>query len=442
VFVFSRRAIQRCLDELRKVLSIDQLEGLVERLNRLGSGRFAASWEACLLHSLSRVGAVSHEASLPSNRKPDVWFTYPGDNTLGFIADITAISDEGLHNANPVQDLSRELVRLARTAGLDPNHLRYDVRGQQDGPYGFQKAKLRLPSQAELPDFLNARILPFLESIRDHRMSQHQIAIEQGDISLTISYDASQRFGGGHHLAYDVALSPKKNPLWNRLVEKASQLEGADSIAHIGIIACDAGCSLFHRTAALGTFTVLEVIQQFFSEHPGVSFVLLLSVKNTGPLDAHKRTFEMHPAFYSPSEDSDTLRLRTTLADAVARLPKPVLDSSNAYIQCRETGYRRGHFGGHTLSRNFVKISARTVLEMLAGRTTASELNEAHDWRPIAEQGSGMVNPFERHLQEGRMITRVRVDAAEDESDDWLTIEFGDPDPAISPFVVKPKSEP
>lgn len=39
------------------------------------------------------------------------------------------------------------------------------------------------------------------------------------------------------------------------------------------------------------------------------------------------------------------------------------------------------------------------------------------------------------------MITRIGVEAAEDESDDWLTIEFWEPDPAISPFAVKPGSK-
>lgn len=69
-------------------------------------------------HSLSRVGTVFHEVPLPGGRKPDISFTYPGENTVGFIADVTAISDEGLHNANPVQDLSQELVRLAHRVGL------------------------------------------------------------------------------------------------------------------------------------------------------------------------------------------------------------------------------------------------------------------------------------------------------------------------------------
>jgi hypothetical protein len=52
-----------------------------------------------------------------------------------------------------------------------------------------------------------------------------------------------------------------------------------------------------------------------------------------------------------------------------------------------------------------------------------------------------MLNPFERNLQQGRMITRIRVDTDEDASDDWITMEFGEPDAQISPFVVKDKSD-
>jgi hypothetical protein len=147
--------------------------------------------------------------------------------------------------------------------GSIQTHFRYEVRGQHDGPYGYQKTKLRLPPQAELLGFLNARILPFLESIRDNRMLQHQITIDEDDISFSICYDVSQRFMSGGYPAYDVALSRKKNPLWNQLVKKASQLDAATSIAPTGIIACDAGCSLFHRTGAFGTFTALDVMQQF-----------------------------------------------------------------------------------------------------------------------------------------------------------------------------------
>jgi hypothetical protein len=39
------------------------------------------------------------------------------------------------------------------------------------------------------------------------------------------------------------------------------------------------------------------------------------------------------------------------------------------------------------------------------------------------------------------MIRRIEVARTDDEDDDWVTIEFGDPDPAIAPFVVKNDSD-
>src|SRR4029077_15820997 len=132
----------------------------------------------------------------------------------------------------------------------------------------YQKTKLQLPPQAEIPSFVAARILPFLESIRDKQMPQHHITIDEDNVAFTISYDVHQRFMGGGYPAYDVALSRKKNPLWTQLVNKATQLAEAASIAPTGIIACDAGCSLFHRTGAFGTFTAPDVMRQFFIEHP------------------------------------------------------------------------------------------------------------------------------------------------------------------------------
>jgi hypothetical protein len=424
VFVFSRRAIQRRIDELGNVLSTSQLEGLVKRINRVGRERFALSWEACLLHALSRVGAVSYEAPLPDWRRPDISFTYPGEDTVGFIADVTAISDEGYHNANPVEILSDELTRLARAVGLDPNHLDWKVGGHQDGAYGFQKTKLRLPPGEEIPVFLNTRILPFLEKIRNEAISKDEMSIEDDRVSLTICYDVSQRFMGGGHLAYNVALSLKKNPLWTKLVNKADHFKRAAEIAPFGIIACDGGCSLFHRKSTFGTFTCDDIIWKFFREKPFVSFVLLLSTRDIDPFPRYERTFRIEQSFYSPRQEAETSRLRAVLADALARLPKPVLDPLNAYIQCREDSYRCGRFGVYHVTGTSVKISARTILELLAGRRTPSEINES----------------FERRLQQGRMITGIRVEKSEDESDDdRLIIEFGEPDPAISPFVVKPK---
>jgi hypothetical protein len=422
------------------VLSADQAEQLVRRLNQEGRDRLAVSWEVCLLHSLSRVGVVSHEFPLENGRRPDVRFSHSRGSKVEFIADITAISDQGLHEANPIEDFSEELVRLARAAGLDPDHLRYDVRGQHDGPYGFQKTVLCLPPRAEIPAFLQARVLPFFEEIRDRGLTQYKLTIKEDRISITISYGVSQRYMGGGYPSYNIAQSLKKNPLWNQLKNKASQLSAAASFAPAGIIVCDGGCLLLQDRNGTGTFPSSAIICKFLKENSFISFVLLLRVREVNASSHHgPRCYELTSDFFSLRQSTEILQIQRTFSDAVAKLPRPVLDPCNAYIQCREKGYRHGHLGGYTLSRSLVRISARALLEVFAGRLTASEFNEVHGWRPLAGQGRGVINPFERCLAEGRMITQVRVEATEDESDDWLTIQFGDPDPAISPFLVKRK---
>jgi hypothetical protein len=218
--------------------------------------------------------------------------------------------------------------------------------------------------------------------------------IENHGSSFTVFYDSSQRGSMQRHLSYTAALSKKNNPLWNRLVDKADHLAAAAEIAPFGIIACDGGCSLFHRTAAFGQYTAGDIVQQLLREKPFVSFVLLLRSIDIVPFARYKRTFRIDPVFYSSRQDSDISQLRATLIDAVARLPKPVLDPLNAYIQSREDNYRAGRLGVYHLTGNSVKISARTILELLVGRRTPSEIHES----------------FERLLQQGRMITGIRVE--------------------------------
>lgn len=66
----------------------------------------AAMWEVVILHALSLQSAVATEEPLASGRRPDVRFD---DGRIGFTADITCVSDEGLDEANPNHELSQEI---------------------------------------------------------------------------------------------------------------------------------------------------------------------------------------------------------------------------------------------------------------------------------------------------------------------------------------------
>ena len=84
-----------------------------------------------------------------------------------------------------------------------------------------------------------------------------------------------------------------------------------------------------------------------------------------------------------------------------------------------------------------VRVPSRSLLDLLSGQMMPSEFLAPFEDMGAPTQTKKIPNPFQRAVREGRMITRVRVDPAVNENDDWITFEFGDPDPLVSPFVVK-----
>jgi len=77
------------------------------------------------------------------------------------------------------------------------------------------------------------------------------------------------------------------------------------------------------------------------------------------------------------------------------------------------------------MSGNKIKLSSRTILDLLAGNITYEEFPEAYK------------NYFKRRASEGKLIDEIKIEKAPDEEDDdWLIIEFGEPDAAVSPFKM------
>ena len=104
--VFSRRAIQRLILELQKVLTASQLEGIVDRLNN--TDRLATMWEIVFLSALARIGTLRHEVPLSNGSRPDFEVNDLGTTMVG---DITTVSNAGRHTANLVHYLDGEIRR-------------------------------------------------------------------------------------------------------------------------------------------------------------------------------------------------------------------------------------------------------------------------------------------------------------------------------------------
>ncbi|UPK05656.1 hypothetical protein [Bradyrhizobium sp. 170] len=103
-----------------EVLDHDQCDKTAARLNKPGSDRLAAMWEIIFLYAFGKIGKLTSEQALATGKKPDISFSFLGEAAVGLIADITAVSDDGLDKDNPIQQLSAEIAREAKKAGLPP----------------------------------------------------------------------------------------------------------------------------------------------------------------------------------------------------------------------------------------------------------------------------------------------------------------------------------
>ena len=95
-----------------------------------------------------------------------------------------------------------------------------------------------------------------------------------------------------------------------------------------------------------------------------------------------------------------------------------------------------GFGGGFTIEWPRVKLSATMLMNLLSGRISIEEFNDRHDWTSGSVQSRGRFpNAFERALREGRLPKAIAVESSPDDDDDWLVIDFGLSDAAVSPFT-------
>ena len=84
------------------------------------------------------------------------------------------------------------------------------------------------------------------------------------------------------------------------------------------------------------------------------------------------------------------------------------------------------------MTRNEVRISARELLDLLAGSLDQERFAANHNT-------GGGTNVFSVFRSQGRMITAASVEHRPEEDDDWVILRFEAGDPAVSKFRV-PKS--
>jgi integrase len=206
--IFQPDDIQTWLRENLSVVGPNGTRGQVARLNNRMKMRegISAAWEVAVVRALMQLGEVRFEKPHEDGgSRPDIWFRF-ANSGAEFIADITAISDDGLRAGNQFTELNLILMRMKQKLGIGHLGTRLDVGGREVGTYGDSKTRLALPPNRDLEEFAHRTFLQFLIEVKKDPSLPHGHTVQENGIDVRISYHPdSARFGGGGYDDYTLA---------------------------------------------------------------------------------------------------------------------------------------------------------------------------------------------------------------------------------------------
>jgi hypothetical protein len=455
--IFSRRILQRLIDENASFLTAKQVKKHVVELNNPENECYLAfEWEVVLLNALSKIGKseLAHEKSFEGGtRFADIYFESCNDRTHNFIADITTVSDKGIDKQNPFDALFEGIMYRVAEKGLRKNCFGLEVEaGHQETSGNSKKIKLKIPGTARFPKIIfNDDFNAFLTDITHKPDLACKYEVKREDVQLTVTYNPSQTYACGHHTAYTEVCSLTENLVYSALHSKALQLKSTSFAGPCGIFLCDGDCDFF-RSISLrspGAFSIDHVIQHFLKENPSIVFVITFSATSNDigmMANVGKVGYQVAVRIY-PGNSFDKLSKDIVMAleQLVSMLPKPQLDAQNALRFIKRTCLKEGrsYCGGMSVKQTTftteIKISARALLKLLAGVAEQQKFFEAHRFTKIDVATNSNPNPFCKSLLKGQLIDEIKIEKSITDDDDWLVFRLKGPNPAISPFR-KPES--
>jgi len=306
------------LDENATFLAPKQLVTACNLLNLVRDEYLSTEWEQVILNAASKIGAVQHEPALGGDCTPDLWFK-ASDQSLEFIADVTAASDRGLNKLNPVDALDEEFRRHLRKAKLFPGGFDRQVDAYPNSVYrgSGERVRLKLPARGEFDQkVFHAEFHGFLRAVKAQPEQVHRFDAIGPDVGVHITYDPAKRgTGSGGHRSFTAANVIDQNPVYNALKAKGDQLKAVGYPGSVGIFLCDGGCQMLRSTSGhWASFTVDEIIRYFFRQFASISFVTTLVVRESYSSSWRDRKRSIDAKLYLNPQEPNPRRSHSFLA--------------------------------------------------------------------------------------------------------------------------------
>ncbi|MCL4502675.1 MAG: hypothetical protein M1438_12625 [Deltaproteobacteria bacterium] len=350
---------------------------------------------------------------------------------------------------NPYESLSNDFYNIIKEYGLRGNSFCLHV-GRHGGYVGknHSKVKLKLPGRARFSQIIfDDKFKNYLLEVLKNPHLRFNYSIKTDDADISIKYDPNQKFGGGAYPSYKEMFVVNENLIYDALNRKVSQLTDSKFDGHLAIFLCDGGSELFaKKSAPWFSYSIAEVINHFLSNNEAIKFVATFT---TRPRQQFKSLPSKHD--YVPNIiiyeglkfDQIKFDIYEIFEKIIKAFPKPETSPIGAlrFLEWKgNLNKGRSHFGGMELGaskgRTRVKISARALLELLAGNVDQKKFFEEHGFIPSEFEHGRPFNPFSAALAGGQLIKSIILEESDSQDDDWITFELKGPDPAISPYVV------
>jgi hypothetical protein len=435
--MFTRRALQSMLDHLAAHLPLEARNKLVRELDRQSSSALGFEWETALLFGFSHVGQIDYEVPSPQGSRPDMTFVEEAETPIRFTADIATVSDDGLEDENPAMRLSLALTRLKYKYKL-PGSTHYTIKGDAIGSdYRNRKMRLALPPGPGIEKMLEKHVAPMFKRVQEETLPTASVAIDEPGVKVTVRYDANQRYGGGSYPSYTAAYSLMRNPVYTSLKGKARQLKKSGPAGAFGIFLCDGGCALLkNKQRHPEAVSVDQVVKEFFRQNSSISFVVILIIppaSSTAFAELVKKLRITGDVHVNPRAKNvlNPAALLALINRTLSHLPPASATAQDALHWIANADAHEGT-PIHTLIQggSMIKMSARKIQELLAGRMTPEQFFSDH-----GPPGSPTENPFSRMLKQGMTIQSVNLTRVPEADDDLMEFQFG-PDAAIRKFVA------
>jgi hypothetical protein len=427
------------LDAVAAFEQQSDIEQQVRVLNLAKDQSIDVEWELAALFGLARCARVEHHVEFGDGVRLDAVVSDPDDAQPLFAADITAASESGRRELNPIDFLRDELLRRVRRTTLRPNSFSLHYEGRREGPPGKSIMRLLVPTKRNVPAFFDSEFSEFLRACLANPEGVHRFRRATEDVQIEIGYDPTQPFFTGGGPSFETSYSLTRNPVHNALIRKARQLRRASADLPVGIILCSVDTNLkANRPIAPAVhLTTTDIVRHFLENNTSVSFVVTLEVvqEYLGSLRGLAAPAIRQFVYSNPNAGDRRLSTKGTriLESLASQLPRPINTGTNAisHLQSARRNEGRSLEGSFEMSENTLRISSRALLEYLAGQITPEKFSGSFRDSP------SILRLFESFRGAGRTIEGVSVERNPDHDDDWVTFRFSAaPDPAIAPFRV------